>query len=64
MAFYQLDHEKQFMFNMKGLVVVNTVYVASFFVWGGFFEPGFGSKRVSYLSEVKVVSRGQKVKYP
>ena len=55
MAFYQLDHEKQFTFNMKGLFVVNTVYVASFFVLGGFLEPGFGSERVSYLSEVEVV---------
>ena len=55
MVFYQLDHEKQFMFNMKGLFVVNTVYVASFFVLGGFLEPEFGSERVSYLSEVEVV---------
>ena len=55
MAFYQLDHEKQFIFNLKGLFVVNTVYVASFFVLGGFLEPGFGSERVSYLSEVEVV---------
>ena len=55
MVFYQLDHEKQFKFNLKGLFVVNTVLVASFFVLGGFLEPGFGSERVSYLSEVKVV---------
>ena len=55
MAFYQLDHEKQFTFNLKGLFVVNTVYVASFFILGGFLEPGFGSERVSYLSEVEVV---------
>ena len=55
MAFYQLDHEKQFTFNMKGLFVVNTVYIASFFILGGFLEPGFGSGRVSFLSDVEVV---------
>lgn len=58
MEFYQLDHEKQFKFNLKGLFVVNTLFVASFFSLGKFVEPGFGSLRVSFLSE------GQNVKGP
>ena len=48
MAFYQLDHEKQFTFNMKGLFVVNTVYVASFLILGEFLVPGSSSERVSF----------------
>ena len=56
--FYQLDHEKQFKFNMKGLFVVNTVFIASFFILGQFVEPGFGSARVSFLSDVKVGPEG------
>ena len=54
MAFYQLDHEKQFTFNMKGLFVVNTVYVASFLILGEFLVPGSSSEKVSFSEDVEV----------
>ena len=47
-----MDHEGQFKFNLKGLFIAITIYVASLFILGELIEPGFGSERVSFLSHV------------
>ena len=55
--FYQLDHEEQFKFNMKGLVIVITVYVASFMISAEFVEPGSfrtSSEKVFFLTTAKL----------
>ena len=43
--FNQLDHEKRFKFVFKGLLIVITVYVASFCAMLNFLEPGAVTKK-------------------
>ena len=45
MKFTQIAHEKRFKFVLKGILILTTVYVVSFFVLILIIEPGalFGS---------------------